>query len=149
MPQAPRTGQSPLRPPARSGTPLPPFDIARGPEFPIRRDNGLMTIWVKVYEGPPDNQRPLGGYILNVFRDGVDISDKLQSFGDRPFDKTSPVEGNYDYNLKFEMYDAGEADWEIYLARPGGFRVSPVTKFTTKGDSYRNLVVYIAYLLAR
>ncbi len=147
--QQPRTGQSPLPTPGPVGTPLPPFDIARGPEFPIRRDDGRMTIWVKVYEGPADNQSPLGGYILKVSRDGVDISDNIQSFGDRPFDKTAPVEGGYEYNLKFEKYEAGEADWEIYLARPGGFRVSPVTKFTTKGDSYRNLVVYIAYFLAR
>ena len=53
------------------------------------------------------------------------------------------------YNLKFEMYNAGEADWVIYLAKPGGFRMSPITEFTTKGDSYRNQVVYIAYRLAR
>jgi hypothetical protein len=86
---------------------------------------------------------------LKVARDGVDVSDNLQSFDDRAFDKTNPSEGGYEYNLKFEKYGAGEADWEIYLARPGGFRVSPVTKFTTKGDSYRNLVVYIAYFLAR
>jgi hypothetical protein len=145
----PGFGQSPLPTPGPVGTPLPPFDIARGPEFPIRRDDGRMTIWVKVYEGPADNERPLGGYILKVFRNGVDISDNLQSFGDREFDKTSAVEGGYAYNLKFEKYEASEADWEIYLARPGGFRVSPITKFTTKGDSYRNLVVYIAYLLAR
>ncbi len=147
--QQPGAGQSPVATPGPVGTPLPPFDIARGPEFPIRRDDGRMTIWVKVHEGPADNQRPLGRYILKVSRDGVDVSDNLQSFDDRPFDKTSPVEGGYEYNLKFEKYEAGEADWEIYLARPGGFRVSPVTKFTTKGDSYRNLVVYIAYLLAR
>jgi uncharacterized protein YgiM (DUF1202 family) len=147
--QQPGTGQSPLATPGPVGTPLPPFDIARGPEFPIKRDDGRMTIWVKVHEGPADNERPLGGYILKVFRDGVDISDNLHSFGDRDFDKTSAVEGAYPYNLKFEKYEAGEADWEIYLARPGGFRVSPVTKFTTKGDSYRNLVVYIAYFLAR
>jgi uncharacterized protein YgiM (DUF1202 family) len=147
--QQPGTGQSPLPTPGLVGTPLPPFDIARGPEFPIKRDDGRMTIWVKVHEGPADNQSPLGGYILKVTRDGVDVSDNLQSFGDRPFDKTAPVEGGYEYNLKFEKYQAGEADWEIYLARPGGFRVSPVTRFTTKGDSYRNLVVYIAYFLAR
>ncbi len=145
---APRTNQSPLPKPAPAGTPMPPFDVARGPEFPMRRDNGLLTIWVKVFQGATDPQ-PLGGYILHVTRDGVDVSDQLQSFGDRPFDNTAPQQGGFDYNLKFEMYDAGEADWEIYLARPGGIRVSPITKFTTKGDSYRNLVVYIGYLLAR
>lgn len=150
-PTVPRAapGQSPLATPGPVGTPLPPFDIARGPEFPIKRDNGLLTIWIKVYQGPSDNQSPLGGYILKVMRDGVDVSNNIQSFGDRPFDKTPANQGGYEYNLKYEMYDAKEADWEFYLARPGGIRVSPITKFTTKGDSYRNLVVYIAYLLAR
>ncbi len=148
-PAAPRVGQSPLATPRPAGTPLPPFDISRGPEFPIKRDNGILTAWIKVHEGTGEYQRPLAGYILKVMRDGVDISDNIQSFDDRPFDITPPNQGAYEYNLKFEKYEAGEADWEIYLARPGGIRVSPVTQFTTKGDSYRNLVVYIAYLLAR
>ncbi len=108
-----------------------------------------MTIWVKVYQGPPDNESPLGGYILKVFRDGVDISDKAQSFGDQDFYNTGKFQGNYDYNLKFELNDASESDYEIYLARPNGFRVSPITKFTTKGTSYRTVVVYMAYWLAR
>jgi len=149
QPAVPRVGQSPLATPRPAGTPLPPFDISRGPEFPIKRDNGILTAWIKVHEGTGEYQRPLGGYILKVMRDGVDISDNIQSFDDRPFDITPPNQGAYEYNLKFEKYEAGEADWEIYLARPGGIRMSPVTKFTTKGDSYRNLVVYIAYLLAR
>jgi hypothetical protein len=146
---APRTGQSPIATPKPAGTPLPPFDIARGPEFPITRDNGVMTIWAKVYEGPADNQKPLGGYVLKVFRDGVDVSDNAQSFDDRDFDSTGKFQGNYKYNLKFELNDASESDYEIYLARPGGFRVSPITKFTTKGTSYRTLVIYMAYWLAR
>jgi hypothetical protein len=146
---APRTGQSPIATPGPVVTPLPPFDIARGPEFPITRDNGVMTIWAKVYEGPSDNQNPLGGYILKVKRDGVDVSDNVRSVGDAPFNSTGKFQGNYDYNLKFELNDASESDYEIYLARPGGFRVSPITKFTTKGTSYRTLVVYMAYWLAR
>lgn len=143
----------PPRPPAPTRaatlTPMPPFDIARGPEFPITRDNGVLTIWVKVYEGMAPYEKPLSGYILKIRRDGVDVSDNVQSFDDRPFDMTGAQEGSYKYNLKFERYHAGEADWEVYLAKPGGFRMSPITQFTTKGDSYRNLVVYIAYLLAR
>ena len=141
---------APPRPTATTvPTPMPPFDIARGPEFPIKRDDGTLTIWVKVYEGPSDNESPLGGYVLKVARDGADVSQAAQSFADRDLDATLAVEGGFRYNLKFEMWNAGEADWEIYLARPGGFRVSPVAKFTTKGDSYRNLVVFIAYKLAR
>lgn len=143
----------PPRPPAATRaptpTPMPPFDVARGPEFPITRDNGVLTVWVKVYEGMSPYEKPLSGYILKITRDGVDVSDNVQSFSDKPFDTTSAKEGAYDYNLKFELYHAGEADWQIYLAKPGGFRMSPITQFTTKGDSYRNLVVYVAYLLAR
>lgn len=146
-PPTPIPPPQPTRTPAP--TPAPPFDIARGPEFPIQRDNGIMTIYVKVYEGPPDNQTPLPGYILKVMRNGADVSNNEQSFGSREFEHTAISEGNLETNLKFEMIRAGEADWEIYLARPGGFRVSPITQFTTKGDSYRNLVVYIAYWLAR
>ncbi len=152
---APPPTPTPTSPPAPqptatiTPTPMPPFDIARGPEFPMQRDTGIMTIYVKVYEGPSDNQKPLSGYVLKVRRDGVDVSDNRQSFDDRDFDTTAASEGSREYNLKFEMINASEADWEIYLARPGGFRVSPIAPFTTKGDSYRNLVVYIAYWLAR
>jgi hypothetical protein len=141
---------APPRPTATPApTPMPPFDIARGPEFPIQRDNGTMTILVQVFEGPVDNQNPLAGYQLKVFRDGVDVTQNELSFGDRDFDSTLAVEGGFKYNLKFEMPNAGEADWKIYLARPGGFRMSPVSEFTTKGDSYRNQVIYVAYKLAR
>ena len=142
-PPAPRPTATP------APTPMPPFDIARGPEFPIQRDDGRMTLLAQVFEGPSDNQHPLGGYQLKVFRDGVDVTQNMLSFDDRDFDATLAVEGGFKYNLKFEMPNAGEADWKIYLARPGGFRMSPVSEFTTKGDSYRNQVVYIAYKLAR
>jgi len=142
-PAAPRPTATP------APTPMPPFDIARGPEFPIKRDDGTMTLLVQVYEGPLDNQHPLGGYQLKVFRDGVDVTQNGVSFDDRDFDATLAVEGGFKYNLKFEMPHAGEADWKIYLARPGGFRMSSVSEFTTKGDSYRNQVVYVAYKLAR
>lgn len=139
--------------PTQTPTPLPPFDIARGPEFPIQVDSGILTIWVKVYEGSGAYEKPLPGYILKVTRDGVDVSSARTSMGER-FDEVASGFGAtrtiyYLYNLKFEMRNAGEADWEIYLARPGGLRVSPITRFTTMGDSYRNLVVYIAYWLAR
>jgi hypothetical protein len=138
--------------PVPTATPLPPFDVAKGPEQYIPVDTGLMTIWVKVYEGLKPYEKPLPGYVLKVFRDGVDVSSAAQSAGDKEFNKiyqsgrTDPV---YEYNLKFELPDAGESDWEIYLAKPDGYRVSEVSKFTTKGDLYRNLVVYIAYWLAR
>jgi len=145
---APTPLPQPTHTPAPTPTRLPPFDIARGPEFPIKRDNGVLTIWVKVYEGRSPYEKALAGYVLKVFRDGVDVSSPEQSFGDAPFNSTKP-EGSFEYNLKFEMDHAGEADWRIYLAKPGGYRVSPVKEFTTKGDSYRNLVVYIAYWLAR
>ncbi len=146
---APTSPPAPTPVPEPTATPLPPFDIARGPEFPIKRDNGILTIWVKVYEGFDPYERPLAGYVLKVSRNGVDVSGADQSFSDRPFDETSKSEGTRKYNLKFEMNAAGEADWEFYLAQSNGYRVSPITKFTTLGDSYRNLVVYVAYILAR
>ena len=137
--------------PSITPTPQPPFDIAQGPLYPIQRDDGVMTIWVKVFEGPPDNQKPLAGYVLKVFRNDVDVSKPAQSYAHIDFDHTSwndPI-NDLKYNLKFELNNAGEVKWKIYLARPGGDRVSPVTEFTTLGDSYRNLVVYVAYWLAR
>ena len=154
---APTPVPTPIPPPPPTPTitptPLPPFDVARGPEFPIQRDTGLLTIWTKVYEGSGSYEKPLPGYVLKVFRDGVDVSGTVQTRGD-VFDEIASVSGGtrtiqYLYNLKYELPGAAEADWQIYLARPDGTRVSPITKFTTKGDSYRNLVAYIAYWLAR
>jgi SH3-like domain-containing protein len=148
---APTLRPPPSATPTVTPTPQPPFDIAQGPLYPIQRDTGVMTIWVKVYEGPLDNQKPLAGYVLKVFRDSVDVSQPLQSYAHTDFDHTSWSEPTNDltYNLKFELNKAGEAKWKIYLARPAGDRVSPVTEFTTLGDAYRNLVVYVAYWLAR
>lgn len=154
---APTPVPTPVPPPPPTTTPvptpLPPFDIARGPEFPVQRDTGLLTIWVKVYEGSGAYEKPLPGYVLKVFRNDADVSTSNQSRGDG-FDEIAQISGTtrtiqYLYNVKFEMYGAGEADWLIYLARADGSRVSPITRFTTKGDSYRNLVVFIAYWLAR
>ncbi len=150
-PPTPKPPPAPRPPPTNTPLPLPtpppPFDIAKGPEFPAQRDDGRITIWARVYEGQEPYTKALPGYVLKVLRDGVEVSLPDQSY--EPFDSTGPQQGNYIYNLKFEMYDASEADWAIYLATPDGTRVSPVTQFTTKGDSYRNLVVYIAYLRAR
>ena len=146
----PTIAPPPSATPTPTQTPLPPFDIGAGPLFPIQRDNSVLTIWVKVYEGPLDNQTALPGYVLKVFRDDVDVSLPEQSHS-LPFDHTNVQDAYNDlmYNLKFEMDHAGETKWRIYLARPGGERVSPITEFTTLGDAYRNLVVYIAYWLAR
>jgi hypothetical protein len=135
-------------------TPLPPFDIARGPERYVPRDDGRLILRAKIYEGTSPNENPLPGYIVKVFRDGVDVTqlnEASQYATSRDgVDHTSfGKAGDYQYNYKFEMANGGEADWEIYLAKPGGFRVSPITQFTTKGDSYRDLEVYIAYWLAR
>ncbi len=110
-------------------------------------DNGELTIWVKVELNSGD---PLGGYVLKVFRNGVDVSSPVQSRADvSGFSNSGPDQGGFDYNLKFEDPTAHEANWEIYLARPDGSQVSDTTDFTTMGDSYRNQVVYIAYVLAR
>jgi len=141
---APRPPPTP--PPPPRPTPLPPFDIARGPERYITREDGQMTVWAKVFEGKSPDEKTLSGYTLHVLRDGVDVSQPQQSRD--TLDNTGKVQGNYDYNLKFEMPQAGEADWEIYLAKDGA-RVSQVTKFSTKGDLYRNLVAYMSYWRVR
>ena len=149
VPTRPPPKPAPTLTPLPGPTPMPPFDVARGPEFPWKEDNGQLTVWVKVYEGEDPYERALGGFILKVFRDGVDVSATAQSRGDAPFDEIDPKAGIYPYNLKYQLAGASEADWQIYLATPDGTRVSPITEFTTKGDSYRNLVVYIAYWKAR
>lgn len=133
---------------------MPPFDIARGPERYVPRDDGRLILRAKIYEGTAPYEKLLPGYVVKIFRDGVDVT-QLNEARDYPssrdvldytnFGRT----GNYEYNYKFEMAGGGEADWEIYLAKPDGYRVSPITNFTTKGDLYRNLEVYIAYWLAR
>jgi hypothetical protein len=151
LPPTPQPPPAPRPPPTDTPlpgpTPLPPFDIARGPEFPTQRDDGRMTIWVQIYEGQEPYTKALPGYVLKVLRDNVEVS--LPDQSREVFENTGAQQGNYIYNLKFEMYDASEADWAIYLAKPDGTRMSPVTQFTTKGDSYRNLVAFIAYVLAR
>jgi hypothetical protein len=148
----------PPPPPAPTSTPAPtpppPFDIARGPERYVPRDDGRFVLRSKIYEGTSPYEKPLPGYVVKVFRNGADVTPLNETtdyatsrdvWDYTNFGKTN----NYQYNYKFEMGDGGEADWEIYLAKPDGFRVSPITQFTTKGDMYRNLEVYIAYWLAR
>jgi hypothetical protein len=141
---APRPPPTPTAPPAP--TPMPPFDIARGPEQFITRDDEVLTIWAKVFEGQAPYERALSGYTLHVSRDGVDVSLPEQSL--ESLYNTGKDQGNYAYNLKFEMRRAGEADWEIYLEKDG-VRVSPVTKITTKGDLAKNLVTYMSYWRVR
>jgi len=147
------------RPPATATpspvpTPLPPFDVARGPERYVPRDDGRLILRAKVFEGKSPYEKPLPGYVVKVFRDGVDVTplnEALEYMSSRDvWDYTSfGKTGNYEYNYKFEMAGGGQADWEIYLANRDGYRVSLITKFTTKGDLYRNLEVYMSYWLAR
>jgi hypothetical protein len=149
---APRPAPTATPPPAP--TPLPPFDIARGPERYVLRDDGRFILRAKISEGKSPYEKLLPGYVVKIFRDGVDVT-SLNEAGDYltsrdMVDHTSfGKSGDYEYNYKFEMAGGGEADWEIYLAKPDGYRVSLPTKFTTKGDLYRNLEVYMAYWLAR
>jgi hypothetical protein len=140
--------------PTPAPTPLPPFDIARGPERYVLREDGRMILRAKIFEGKSPYEKLLPGYVVKVFRDGVDVthlneaSEYLTSrdvVDYTHFGKT----GSYEYNYKFEMANGGEADWKVYLAKPDGYRVSLVTEFTTKGDLYQNLEVYMAYWLAR
>jgi hypothetical protein len=120
----------------------------------VQRDDGRLILRARIYEGTAPYENPLPGYIVKVFRDGVDVTQlneasQYATSRDGVDHTNFGKAGNYEYNYKFEMANGGEADWEIYLAKPGGFRVSPITQFTTKGDSYRDLEVFIAYWLAR
>ncbi len=136
--------------PSPAPTAVPPFDIAQGPEYPWPVTSGLLTIMVKVYQGPASNQCALGGYTLDVKRDDVNVSKPTLSRGRLcQFDTTGPTAGNYEFNLKFEYPNAGQAQWAIYLARPDGSRVSPITKFNTVGSNSQQLAVVISYFLAR
>jgi hypothetical protein len=148
----PRPPPPPTQPPAP--TPMPPFDIARGPERYVPRDDGRLVLRAKVFEGTSPYEKPLPGYVVKVFRDGVEVTQLNEAIGYLSsrdvwdytnFGKT----GDYQYNYKFEMAGGGEANWKIYLAKPDGYRVSPITEFATTGDMYRDLEVYIAYWLAR
>jgi hypothetical protein len=131
-------------------TALPPFDIAQGPEFPWPVTSGMLTIMVKVYQGPASNECALGGYTLDVIRDGVDVSKPILSRGRMcQFDTTGPAAGNYEFNLKYEYANAGQAQWAIYLARPDGTRVSRITMFNTIGSNSQQLAMVISYFLAR
>jgi hypothetical protein len=140
--------------PSPTPTPLPPFDIARGPEQYVQRDDGRFILRAKIYEGKAPYENLLPGYVVKIFRDGVDVTslnEATEYLTSRDMvDHTNfGKAGDYEYNYKFEMTAGGEADWEIYLANPDGYQVSLPTKFTTKGDLYRNLEVYMAYWLAR
>jgi hypothetical protein len=150
----PTSRPPPTQTPTPAPTPLPPFDIARGPERYVLREDGRMILRAKIYEGKSPYEKLLPGYVVKVFRDGVDVthlneaSEYLTSrdvVDYTNFGKT----GSYEYNYKFEMANGGEADWKIYLAKPDGYRVSMITEFTTKGDLYQNLEVYMSYWLAR
>jgi hypothetical protein len=145
---------APTATPSPRPTALPPFDIARGPERYVLRDDGRFILRAKIFEGKAPYEKLLPGYVVKVLRDGVDVT-SLNEASEYPtsrdmVDHTNfSKAGDYEYNYKFEMANGGEADWEIYLAKPDGYRVSLPTKFTTKGDMYRNLEVYMSYWLAR
>jgi hypothetical protein len=149
---APRPAPTQTSPPPP--TPLPPFDIARGPERFVIRDDGRFVLRSRIYEGTSPYERPLPGYVVKVFRDGIDVTPLSDATGYPTsrdmWDHTNfGKPGDYQYNYKFEMAGGGEADWQIYLVGPDGSRASPITEFTTKGDLYRNLEVFIAYWRAR
>jgi hypothetical protein len=144
----------PTATPTPAPTPLPPFDIARGPERYVTRDDGRFVLRARIFEGKSPYEKLLPGYVVKVFKDGVDVSG-LNEASEYPtsrdvVDHTNfGKAGDYEYNYKFEMANGGEADWQVYLAKSDGYRVSPISSFTTKGDLYRNLEVYLSYWLAR
>ncbi len=139
--------------PTATPTPIPPtptpgllFYRGIGPIF-MPTNNDWLTLWVKVYGGTGEGY-PIPGWRLEAKRNGavVAISDpSLPTFhwsappgyGDRVL-----------YNLKLEISNPGEADWEVYLVDAGGVRRSPVVNFTTSIVN-PNREIYIGFLAAQ
>lgn len=52
------------------------------------------------------------------------------------------------YNLKVEVPNPGDAQWEVYLVDEGGVRRSPIVTFTTS-QTNPNREIYIGFLSAQ
>ncbi len=164
------TGTQTLTPTA---TPY-PFEIARGPEF-FPTDNEFVTIWVKIYTGPPggpdESEVALAGYFLKVKFEGFD---RLNTGAERPSAdqfsfSASPGAGNrVKYNYKYEFTPIaptpvppatqnplgaslpfiGTGTWTITLVDGAGNQFANPVTFTT-APSNPNREVYIAWIRTR
>jgi len=151
-----------------------PFEIARGPEF-FQTTNEFLTIWVKIYTGPPggsdESDVALAGYFLKVKFEGFDRPNTgaEQPSADQFSFSASPGFGNrVKYNYKYEFtppaptpvppatqnqYGAslpfiGTGTWTVTLVDGAGNQFANPVTFTT-APSNPNREVYIAWIRTR
>jgi uncharacterized protein YgiM (DUF1202 family) len=141
--------------PTATATPIPPtptpglgFYRGIGPIF-MPTGNNWLTLWVKVYQGTGQGT-PVSGWKLQVRRNGSVLTTSQPSL---PYFQWSAPPGKQfgnrvQYNLKLEIQNPGEAEWEVYLVDGGGVRRSPVVNFTTSPTN-PNREIYIGFLSAR
>ena len=151
-----------------------PFEVARGPEF-FPTDNEFVTIWVKIYTGPPggpdEGEVALAGYFLKVKFEGVDRPNTgtERPSADQFSFSASPGAGNrVKYNYKYEFTPPeptpvppatqnpvgarlpfiGTGTWTITLVDGAGNQFANPVTFTT-APSNPNREVYIAWIRTR
>ncbi len=141
--------------PTATPTPIPPtptpgllFYRGEGPIF-MPTNNNWVTLWVKVYGGTGEGY-PIEGWRLQVRRNGVVVATSQPSL---PYFQWSAPPGEefgnrVQYNLKLEIPNPGQADWEVYLIDQGGVRRSPIVVFTTSPTN-PNREIYIGFLAAQ
>lgn len=140
------------------------FMIEAGPEY-YETSNGLLVIYVKVFQGPEGTQAPLPGYMLRVyFKD--EKSDVYEEM--LPTNSGSVSQAEYTwfknnihiYNLKYE-YDPGNPPqgktkqdllgagvWKFWLTNAQGTKLSPPKEFVTNPMNPRR-EIFISYGLVR
>jgi len=139
--------------PTATPTPIPPtptpgllFYRGIGPIF-MPTNNDWLTLWVKVYGGTGEGY-PIPGWRLEAKRNGVVVGVSEPSLPVFMWSAPPGYGNRVQYNLKMEIYNPGEADWEVYLIDTGGVRRSPIVNFTTSIVN-PNKEIYIGFLAAQ
>ena len=149
------TVPTPTPRPTATATPIPPtptpglgFYQGVGPIF-MPTNNDWLTLWVKVYGGTGEGY-PVSGWRMEVKRNGVVVATSEPSLP--YFQWSAPPDQEFgnrvQYNLKLEIFQPGQAEWEAYLIDGGGVRRSPVITFTTSPTN-PNREIYIGFLAAQ
>lgn len=148
-----------------------PFDRYTGPQF-FPTSNEFLTIWVKLFVGPPPNEDPAGGYYLKVFFEGVERESTNGTVPSAEEFSAVSVPGtgysNLTYNLKYEYRPPdpkslppddpnfnrqrvdliGTGTWEFYVVDGAGNRLTDIIEFETS-PSNPNREVYVAWQRVR
>jgi len=147
-------------------TGLPPthFQIEAGPEY-YATDNGLLSIFAKVFRGAGTAQDALPGYMLKVRYKATGQDEYLDrtatnvgsvSIGEYTLFKN----GVHIYNLKYEFDPGtppegktkadllGAGDWEMWLTNAEGIELSRRIPFTTNPLN-KNREIFISFGLVR